>query len=76
VPTQWAASGSIKGARVRGGITVDFSWKDGKLAPGTTLTVTTANSKDSTFFGRTVQIVSGGRQLASFVTAPGLVKHL
>jgi alpha-L-fucosidase 2 len=71
LPTQWAASGSIRGARVRGGITVDFSWKKGKLS-GATLTV---DSK-SAFLARPVSVVSAGRVLASFVTSPGLVKKL
>lgn len=31
LPEQWKASGSVKGARLRGGYTIDFSWKNGKV---------------------------------------------
>lgn len=31
IPEGWKASGSVKGMKARGGFTVDFSWKDGKV---------------------------------------------
>lgn len=31
LPTAWATEGEVKGFRARGGLTVDFKWKDGKI---------------------------------------------
>ena len=31
IPDVWKAEGSVKGMKARGNITVDFSWKDGKV---------------------------------------------
>ncbi|KAF4609922.1 hypothetical protein D9613_010580 [Agrocybe pediades] len=70
LPTQWP-TGSIKGARIRGGITVDIKWNKGKL----TSAVFTV---DPNINGRTrpVQVMFGGRVISSFTTSPGLKKTI
>ena len=31
LPKAWASEGEVKGFRARGGLTVDFKWKDGQI---------------------------------------------
>ena len=40
IPSAWAATGSVRGIRARGNITVDMEWKDGKVT-SYSLTTTT-----------------------------------
>ncbi|KAF8191307.1 glycoside hydrolase family 95 protein [Pholiota molesta] len=68
LPAQWP-SGSIRGARVRGGITVDVKWSKGKLT-GATLTVDAGKNVRQ----RPVKVVYNSRVLASFTAASGLKK--
>ncbi|KAL4261383.1 Glycoside hydrolase family 95 protein [Pleurotus pulmonarius] len=68
IPTQWA-NGSIRGARVRGGITVDMQWSGGKLTKSTLNVDRNARS-------RPVRVVYQGRQIASFSTSPGSTRSL
>ncbi|TFK37018.1 Six-hairpin glycosidase-like protein [Crucibulum laeve] len=66
LPTQWP-TGSIKGTRVRGGITLDLAWSGGKP--------TSASIKvDSGITPRSVKVVYKGKTLASFKTSPGLTR--
>jgi alpha-L-fucosidase 2 len=68
LPRQWA-SGSIKAARVRGGITVNLQWKDGKPTSASFLV-------DSKVAARPVQVVYQSKVLASFTTSSGLSKTI
>ncbi|KAF4585052.1 hypothetical protein EYR40_001887 [Pleurotus pulmonarius] len=68
IPKQWA-NGSIRGARIRGGITVDMQWSGGKLTKSTLKVDRNARS-------RPVRIVYQGRQIASFSTSPGSTRSL
>ncbi|KAF8811090.1 glycoside hydrolase family 95 protein [Phlegmacium glaucopus] len=71
LPVQWP-SGSIRGARVRGGISVDMQWKEGRLT-GTLLTV---DSRNRNVRQRSVRVVYDGRVLASFYSEAGIVKRI
>ncbi|KAE9402567.1 glycoside hydrolase family 95 protein [Gymnopus androsaceus JB14] len=64
LPTNWP-SGHLKGARTRGGITVDLDWSDGKPE---TVTLTVDESPIST--SRNVQVVYAGKEVGSFTTSP------
>jgi len=66
LPLQWP-QGFIRGARVRGGITVDLAWKNG-MATKAVFNV------DQDIIPRNVQIVYVGQVLAQFRTKPGLSK--
>lgn len=63
---QWP-TGSIRGARVRGGISIDMQWKQGKLT-GSMLTVEAGSNVRQ----RPVRVVYGGQVLASFHSEAGL----
>ncbi|CAL1710806.1 unnamed protein product [Somion occarium] len=63
LPDNWP-SGSIKGARVRGGLTVDFQWTNSQLGPITIKTDTHAKA-------RPIQVVYKGKTLSSFNSSPG-----
>ncbi|KAF9042891.1 glycoside hydrolase family 95 protein [Panaeolus papilionaceus] len=69
LPSQWAASGSIKGARVRGGLEVSLAWSSGKLTRLEVKVNSTPGSKS-----RPVQIVYAGKTVDSFSTKVGLDK--
>ncbi|KAJ7678231.1 glycoside hydrolase family 95 protein [Mycena polygramma] len=66
LPSKWS-TGSIKGARVRGGITVNMQWAAGKPTSA-------AFRVDSSVVSRPVQVVFGGKVVASFTTSSGLSK--
>jgi len=66
LPLQWS-QGFIRGARVRGGITVDLAWKNG-MATKAVFKV------DQNIVPRNVRIVYVGRVLAQFRTKAGLSK--
>jgi len=70
LPTQWP-TGSIKGARVRGGITVAIQWSKGKPTSAT-FTVDSSTSVRP----RPVNVVYAGRVLTSFTTSSGLTKSI
>lgn len=66
LPAQWPA-GSLRGARVRGGITVDLAWSGGR-ATSATLTVDSGAGK------RPVQVVYAGHVLDAFTASSGVKK--
>ncbi|KAF9479521.1 glycoside hydrolase family 95 protein [Pholiota conissans] len=68
LPAQWA-SGSIRGARVRGGITVDVKWSKGKLTEATFTVDAAQNIRQ-----RPVEVIYASRVLGSFTTSSGLKK--
>ncbi|TRM55989.1 glycoside hydrolase family 95 protein [Schizophyllum amplum] len=68
LPAQWP-SGSITGARVRGGMTVDMEWSGGELKSAT-ITV------GENIVPRDVQVVVGGEVVLEFTTAPGMVQSI
>jgi len=67
LPAQWH-SGFIKGARVRGGISVDLEWSNGRLADAA-FTVD-ANARRA----RNVRVVYAGSVASEFVTTAGTVR--
>lgn len=59
----------MKGARVRGGMTVNLAWKGGKP--------TSASFKaDANVVPRPVQVVFANKVVASFTTSAGLSKTI
>ncbi|KAH9923863.1 glycoside hydrolase family 95 protein [Fomitopsis serialis] len=68
LPDVWPA-GSIKGARVRGGMTLDLEWAEGKP---TLVNVTV----DEGITARPVEVVYGGDVVTSFTTSGGLTKSI
>ncbi|KAH9475953.1 putative alpha-fucosidase A [Psilocybe cubensis] len=70
LPAQWP-SGSIRGARVRGGITVDIQWNKGRPTSVTLQVDSLKNLKH-----RPVHVVYKKHVLASFTAIPGLKKVL
>ncbi|KZV74228.1 glycoside hydrolase family 95 protein [Peniophora sp. CONT] len=62
LPTTKWPSGSISGARVRGGMTLEFSWKNGVPQTGQ------ISVDGSSTLSRAVQVVHNGRLAASFRT--------
>ncbi|KAH9838020.1 glycoside hydrolase family 95 protein [Rhodofomes roseus] len=68
LPEAWP-SGSIRGARVRGGMTLDLEWGNGKP------TVVNINV-DEGVTPRPVEVVYGGSVVASFTTSGGLEKTI
>jgi len=68
LPKQWA-SGSIKGARIRGGMTLDLKWSNGEPAIATL-------KLDVNIIPRPVQILYGGRVVSSFTTSSGLARTI
>lgn len=69
LPAQWS-SGEMKGARVRGGITVDLKWANGKL----TSVALTVDAKPVA--ARPVRVVYGSKTIASFTTTSRLSKTI
>jgi alpha-L-fucosidase 2 len=66
LPSQWS-SGSIKGARIRGGISVDLQWSGGKPT-GAVFNV------DANTQGREVRVVYTDNIVSEFVTTSGLIR--
>ncbi|KAF8154695.1 glycoside hydrolase family 95 protein [Crassisporium funariophilum] len=70
LPSQWP-SGSIRGARVRGGISVDLQWSKGKPTTASFTVDSGANVRQ-----RPVKVVYAGRVLSSFNTSAGLRRNI
>lgn len=68
LPSVWP-SGSIKGARVRGGMTLDLEWAQGKP---TALII----KVDESVTARPVEIVYSGNIVSSFTTSGGISKSI
>lgn len=68
LPSNWP-SGSITGAKVRGGLTLSFAWGNGKVGP-------ISMRADPKAKARTVNVVYEGKTVSSFVTSPGTTKVL
>ncbi|KAH0828626.1 glycoside hydrolase family 95 protein [Lanmaoa asiatica] len=70
LPANWN-TGSIKGARIRGGITLDFAWSGGKLSSATFVV-------DDNIAGREREVVINysGHVIGRFRTSGGLVVNL
>ncbi|RDB26766.1 putative alpha-fucosidase A [Hypsizygus marmoreus] len=68
LPKQWP-SGSIRGARVRGGITVNLEWSGGKPTSA-------SFSVASNIVTRPVQVLYSGKMVASFMTSPGFSRSI
>lgn len=68
LPSAWS-SGSIKGARVRGGMTVDLTWAS---SMPTSMTI----RADKGIRARPVHVVYNGRTVASFTSTVGMTRGL
>ncbi|KAG6892529.1 hypothetical protein C0995_003303, partial [Termitomyces sp. Mi166 len=68
LPKQWP-SGSIKGARLRGGLTFDLEWKGGKP-------VSASFKADANVVSWNVLVLYKGKTLASFETSNGLTRSI
>ncbi|KDQ52890.1 glycoside hydrolase family 95 protein [Jaapia argillacea MUCL 33604] len=68
LPAAWSA-GHLKGAMVRGGISVDMSWESGNLT-GVSFAINPGA------LSRPVQVVYGGKVVKEFVTGGGMVVTL
>ena len=70
LPKAWAASGSVKGLRARGGYELDFSWKDGSIASLTVHDLRPATAAASKL------TLNDGRRTWKIKTKPGQVKKI
>jgi alpha-L-fucosidase 2 len=62
LPAAWA-TGSVKGLRARGNVTIDMAWRDGKLVSAT-LRSPAASRQTVRCGGRTAAVdIAGGRPL-------------
>ncbi|KZT06742.1 glycoside hydrolase family 95 protein [Laetiporus sulphureus 93-53] len=68
LPGVWP-SGSIKGARIRGGMTLDIEWADSRLT-------SVAVKVDQNIVSRPVELVYDGSVICSFTTFGGLTQTL
>ena len=68
LPLQWP-SGYITNARVRGGISVNMAWNNGRLSNA-------LFTADSDARGRTVQIILAGKVVAEFIATSGFTKSI
>ncbi|KAF8234486.1 glycoside hydrolase family 95 protein [Tricholoma matsutake] len=68
LPKQWP-SGSIKGARIRGGITLDLRWDNGKPE-------SVALKLDAIIIPRPVQVLYAGKVVSSFTTSSGMGRSI
>jgi alpha-L-fucosidase 2 len=71
LPDAWAASGSIKGVRVRGALGLDMAWKGGKLTKATLKGASNAPK-------RKVRVVvgNGGKVVKEFESGPGVLVNV
>jgi len=80
LPTQWATKGFIKGARVRGGITIDMQWNNGApTSLGITVDSASTDSHGVERFNpvvRPVQIVFEGKTVLEFETKAGFSQNV
>ncbi|KAF8634070.1 hypothetical protein AX17_004332 [Amanita inopinata Kibby_2008] len=67
LPDQWS-SGSIKGARIRGGITLDMNWSGGTLMDAAFRVDQEVRST------RNVRVIYKKKEMGVFVTQPGFTK--
>jgi alpha-L-fucosidase 2 len=70
LPSQWAAQGHLRGVRVRGGITVDLYWENGR--PTSALFVVDGDENGRKVADRQVVVMYNGVVVADFMTSPGL----
>jgi alpha-L-fucosidase 2 len=67
LPSQWS-SGYIRGARIRGGITLHLVWSNGKP------TDAEFRVDEAVIFQRQVRVMYNGEQIGSFVTNGGYIQ--
>ena len=70
LPANWN-TGSIKGARIRGGITLDFAWSGGELTSAIFTADDNVNGRE-----RDVVVNYAGQVISQFRTGGGLVVSL
>lgn len=70
LPREWSARGSVNGARLRSGIGISFSWRNGKPQD-----IVLAFDRARLPF-RDIQVVYDGKVVDSFVGRPGLVRKV
>ncbi|KAG9044139.1 hypothetical protein FS837_008733 [Tulasnella sp. UAMH 9824] len=71
LPKAWSARGSVKGARLRGGIGISFAWRDGRPHD-----VVLQFDRMKAYQSREVNIVYNGRIVDSFVGEAGMVRKV
>ncbi|KAI0634935.1 glycoside hydrolase family 95 protein [Trametes polyzona] len=72
LPKQWP-KGSLKGVRLRGGVSVSFSWKPSAGPTALTSLVVTAGAHA---VERQMRIMHGGKELKTFVVQPGMTMQI
>jgi len=68
LPTKWH-SGFIRNARVRGGISVDLHWNNGRLTEALFAVDTNAKAREA-------RVVYAGSVISEFITTGGIIKRI
>ncbi|KAG8983597.1 hypothetical protein FRB90_005887 [Tulasnella sp. 427] len=71
LPKAWSASGSVRGARVRGGIGVSFAWRDGRPYD-----LVLRFDRMRAYKSREVRVVYNDKVVDSFVGVAGMVRKV